>query len=140
VSGQRAVRTYTVAETLHAIAREVARPRPGGIGLAAPTGVVRLHDCEGQPPLVRLGHPAISSILRWIQVLDDVTTVTLTGFHGSNVYAEATGRIPRGPVIAVGGWVFDLDLDTPLADGVDRILTIDELRHLAGAPITPPTA
>jgi hypothetical protein len=134
MSGQRAARTYSVAETLHAIAREVARPRPGGIGLAAPSEVVHLRDFQGRPPLVRLGYPAATrSVLRWIQVLDDVTAVTLAGGHGFSVGIEATGRIPRGPVIAVGGWVLDLDLDMPLVDGVDRILTVDELRRLAGA-------
>jgi hypothetical protein len=123
-------RIYSVADTLHAIAREIARSRPGGIGLAAPAEVARLRDVEGRPPLVRLGEPAATrSVLRWIQVLDEVTSVTLTGGHSGSVGIEAAGRIPRGPVIAVGGWVLDLELDAPLVDGVDRVVTVDELRR-----------
>ncbi|WP_154697086.1 hypothetical protein [Lentzea guizhouensis] len=135
--GVKPVRRYTAAETLQAVARMMTASRPGGIGLAA---VDEVSGCTGTGvPHVKLSYLAdLHALRRWADALQSVSKVELYKGFGepASVHVMVTGRIPRGPVIAVSAWVSGL---TPPAaweqqGGEQRqVLTLTELHTLDDA-------
>lgn len=123
---------YTVAQVLHAIAREVARERPGGIKLASPDEVTRLFG-HSAPPTVRLSSQApATAFVRWARMLQGSDSVTVIGGTGTSVMVETTGQIPHGPRIGVTATVYDLVFDPPFAHLEHRELSLDEFAELVG--------
>lgn len=124
---------WRASEILQAIAREMARPRPGGIGLACPEEITNLTRTGKRPVAVRIPYP-VHHLRRWMDVLDTVDTVTVgAGTIGADPHITVTGRLPRGPQIELTCWAYDLTLDDlgitdALRQREERPITADDLR------------
>lgn len=128
-------RRFTAGETLHAIARMLDAERPGGIGLAVPEEIRDLFRRTVERPvrLVLPSHQHVRHLRRWADALEAVMSITAeaSAAGDGDVLIVVTGRITRGPVVAVQAWVTEFPLDLP-PDGPESI-TLGELRALDGA-------
>lgn len=121
---------WSAHEILQAIAREIGRPRPGGIGLACPREISNL-DRGGRDKLVRVKLPeGLLHLRRWADMFDRVDNIEMSGGYTPTPSIRVTGRIPKGPVIVVESYCDDVKLDKPLGQNETRNLSLDELRAL----------
>lgn len=126
-------RRWRAAEILQAVAREMARPRPGGIGLACPEEITNITRGNKRPVVVRIPHP-VHHLRRWMDILSPVERVTVgVGALGGNPHITVIGRLPRGPQIELTCWAYDLTLDDlgitgALRQREERQITADALR------------
>lgn len=124
---------WSGADILHAIAREMARPRPGGIGLACPKEITNLTRANKQPVVVRIPDP-VHHLRRWVDILDTVDSVLVgAGAIGGDPHISVIGRLPRGPQIELTCWAYDLILTDlgitgALKQSEERPITVEQLR------------
>ena len=124
---------WAASEILHAIARELGRPRPGGIGLACPEEITNLTRTGKRPVAVRIPYP-VHHLRRWMDILDTVDTVLVgAGPIGGDPHITVIGRLPRGPQIELACWAYDLTLDdlgitSGLRQSENRPITAEQLR------------
>lgn len=124
---------WSAAEILRAIAREIEKPRPGGIGLAVPRLIDNV-DRSGETNTVRLGLPSgLTHIRRWADVLERVDAVHLESELVSAVHVHVLGRLPRGPMVELTAWAHDVMLSEPVARDERRPISLEQLRQLDDA-------
>jgi hypothetical protein len=123
---------HTASDTLHAVARMLTTPRPGGIGLAVPEEIRNLRRATPTQParLLLPSQAGVHHLRRWADALDRIDSITATAsaLGNGDLALVVVGRIPRGPVVSIESWVLDFPMD--LIRDEDRAMSLDELRAL----------
>lgn len=125
-------RQHTASDILHAVARMLTTPRPGGIGIAVPEEIRNLPRRVPTKParLILPTHPHVNHLRRWADALDRIDSITASAsaYGDGDLHITVVGRIPRGPVVAIEAWVEEFPLT--LIPEEDRVMSLDELREL----------
>lgn len=128
------VRPHTEAQILHAVARMLTTPQPGGIGLAVPEEIRNLvrHTPATPARLILPSRNNIRHIRRWADALELVISIkaTASAYGDGDMQLAVVGRIRRGPVVSIEAWVQEFPISLIPED--QREMTLAELHALDG--------